>query len=110
MNVVSVFFILLLYAMGLTIHGNVLLDKSEPVLYESVIIDRHVSHGKNTDYYLKLSPWIDEKKESKQVSVGSKLYSKIQTGDNVYIKVYKGFLEIRWFKITKKEFIDKSLQ
>lgn len=75
-------------------------DKSEPVSYEVTVINQRISKGKYTDYYLKVAPWIDGKKDQKEISVDSFLYSEVETGDTVKIKLYKGFLSIPWFETT----------
>lgn len=101
-NVICMFIIFSMYGIGLTMPGNIMFDKSEPVVYESTVVDQRVSHGKSTNYYLKLSPWINEKKEFKEVSVGKTLYSNVQAGSTVYVKLYKGYFGIPWFKVTGK--------
>ncbi len=101
-NCISLTFIFFMYGIGLTMPGNIMFDKSEPVVYESTVVDQRVSHGKNTDYYLKISPWINEEKEFKEVSVGKTLYSKVQIGNIVYVKLYKGYFGVPWFRVTGK--------
>ncbi|MGI5172940.1 hypothetical protein H0R92_04975 [Treponema sp. OMZ 840] len=97
-SVVSILFIMSLYGFGVSVSSNIMFDKSKPTVFEVVVVNKHVSKGKRTNYYLEVSPWIDGKAKQKEISVGNKLYSEVESGDMVKIKLYKGFLGVPWFK------------
>ena len=91
-------FNMFLYGFGFSVCANIMFDKSKPALFEVTVINQRVSKGKHTDYYLKVSPWIDGKTNQKEISVGSRLYAEVDPGDTVKIKLYKGFFGVPWFK------------
>lgn len=100
-SIISIIFLMLMYGIGFSIPANIIFDKSEPTIYEVSVINQRVSKGRHTDYYLEVSPWINKKINQKEISVGSKLYSEVEIGDKVNIKLYKGFLGVPWFKAVE---------
>ena len=93
----SVVFFMFLYGFGVSVSANIMFDKSKPAVFEATVINQRISKGKHTDYYLKVSPWIDGTTNQKEISVGSRLYSEVESGDTVKIKLYKGFFGVPWF-------------
>ena len=107
-SIISIIFLMLIYGIGFSIPANIIFDKSEPTIYEVSVINQRVSKGRHTDYYLEVSPWINKKINQKEISVGSKLYSEVEIGDKVNIKLYKGFLGVPWFKAVEIKNIRKN--
>ena len=95
--IISIIFLMFNYGLGFSIPTNILFNKSEPIIYEVTITNQRVSKGKHTDYYLEVTPWIDGKKNNKEISVRSRVYSEVEIGDKVYINLYKGFLGVPWY-------------
>lgn len=98
LTVASVLFLMFLYGFGFSVSANIILDKSKPTVFEVTVINQRILKGKRTNYYLEVSPWIDGKTKQKEISVGSTLYSEVELGNMVKIKLYKGFLGVPWFK------------
>ncbi|MGF7109261.1 hypothetical protein [Treponema pedis] len=98
LTVVGLLFLMFLYGFGVSVSSNIMFDKSKPTVFEVVVVNKRISKGKHTNYYLEISPWIDGKSNKKEISVGNKLYSEVESGDMVKIKLYKGFLGVPWFK------------
>jgi hypothetical protein len=87
------------YSFGTVIHANCYYDKSEPEYFSAKVLDKRISSGKSTSYYLELSPW-GQQDEIDEVSVGKGLYNRIEIGDEVNIYFRNGKLEIPWFIVT----------
>lgn len=100
LNLCSLFFLMFIYGIGFSLLANVLLDKSEPTPYQATIIDKRISGGKYPSYNLKVTPWIDEKRANKEISVGKKLYMQTEANDIVLLKLHKGFLGVPWVRVT----------
>ena len=98
LTVASVLFLMFLYGFGFSVSANIILDKSKPTVFEVTVINQRILKGKRTNYYLEVSLWIDGKTKQKEISVGSTLYSEVELGNMVKIKLYKGFLGVPWFK------------
>lgn len=87
------------YSFGTVIHANCYYDNSEPKYFTAKVLDKRISSGKSTSYYLELSTW-GQKDEIDEVSVGKGLYNRIEIGDEVNIYFRNGKLEIPWFIVT----------
>ena len=92
-------FFLFAYSFGTVIHINCYYDNSEVEFFTAKVLDKRVSSGKSTSYYLELSPW-GQQNEVDEVSVGKGLYNRIETGGEVTIYFRNGKLDIPWFKVT----------
>lgn len=86
------------YGYGTVISLNGILDRSRPTVYKARVINRHISTGKHTSYYLKLSAW-GPRKEEKDVDVGKSVYGRHGIGDQVDVVVRDGWMEILWFRV-----------
>lgn len=89
------------YGYGATISLNGINDKSTTISYSAEIINKRISTGKNTSYYLKLSPW-GPRTSSKDVSVSKGFYNSVQIKDSTKVHVKKGTLNIPWFFLEKQ--------
>ena len=74
-------------------------DESNPETFQSKVLDKRISSGKTTTYYLKLTAWGGQT-ESDDVSVSEELYNYLEVDDNVNIYLKKGQLDIPWFIVT----------
>jgi hypothetical protein len=86
------------YGYGTVICLNGILDTSPPSVYNSQVIEKRVSNGRHTSYYLKLSAW-GTRKEEKEVDVGKFVYDRRGIGDSVGVVVRNGRLGIPWFYV-----------
>lgn len=87
-----------LYAYGVATYLNCRYDRSEPLVYESTVRDRHISNGKYTSYHITLAPFIDDS-SSRDIDVPQETYERLREGDPVQIGVFEGTLGIPWFLI-----------
>lgn len=101
-QVIGMLIISFLYGFGSAMIINCVFDKSKETIYNAKVIDQHISRGKNTSYYLKLSTWGPQKK-IKNETVSKKMYDQTNIGDTVNVKYKQGFLNTPWFVITSKD-------
>jgi len=92
--------IMISYGGGAAINVNCQYDYSEPQLYQAKIVDKDVHTGKNTTYYLTITPWIDGVKEKKDVSVSKEMYERAQMDEQVIVGLQKGLLKAPWYWVV----------
>jgi len=102
LTIASVAMFLGLYGFGTVIYLNCCLDKSEPEHFTAKILDKRISTGKHTSYYLELTSW-GERKEIDEVSVSKGLYHRVEVDNEINIYFRNGKLEIPWFIVTDKK-------
>jgi hypothetical protein len=102
LTVSSLIMFLFAYGFGAIIYLNCNLDKSEPQHYTATILDKRISSGKHTSYYLKLTAW-GQQKEIDEVSVGKGLYNRVEIDNEINIYFRNGKLEIPWFIVTDRK-------
>lgn len=98
-NLVSMGSLILLfyaYSFGVVIHLNCFYDNSKAKIYNAKILNKRISSGKTTIRYLELTPWGPQS-DTKEVSIGKKLYNRLEIGDQVNIHLRQGKLKIPWF-------------
>ena len=94
--ILVIFCIIYGYSTVVTLNG--ILDNSPPSLYKAGVIEKRISSGKHTSYYLKLSPW-GPRKEEEEVDVGRTVYSRYNAGDDVNVILKQGKFKIPWFYV-----------
>lgn len=87
------------YSFGTVIHINCYYDNSEPEVFTAKVLEKRVSSGKSTSYYLELSTW-GQQNEVDEVSISKGLYNRVEVGDDMNIYFRNGKLEIPWFIVT----------
>jgi uncharacterized membrane protein len=90
---------ILCYSFGTYAISNCLFDKSEPEIFKSEVIDKEISSGKSTTYYLTLKPW-GPRTETERVSVTKNEYAVTDKGDTVDIYLRQGLLKTSWFYVV----------
>lgn len=96
----AVFCAVLSFAYGYAVvtSFNCVYDSSPASKHTANVLDKRVSNGKSTSYYLKLSPW-GPVKESDELDVSEEMYAETELGDDVNIYLFKGKMEIPWFVV-----------
>ena len=94
-------FIVFGYSFGTVINLNCTLDDSKPMKFKPIVLDKRITKGKSTNYYLKLEPWNNQK-ESKEENINETDYKLIKKGDTITINFYEGKLNIPWYEIKLK--------
>ncbi|WP_163714364.1 hypothetical protein [Mangrovibacterium lignilyticum] len=93
--------VLFAYSFGTVIHINCYYDHSAAEQYTAKVLDKRISSGKSTSYYLKLSTWGPQN-EVDDVSVSKALYNRTEVGTEVNIYFRNGILEIPWFIVRNE--------
>ena len=95
-QLILLFLFCTIYGYSTVILLNGVLDRSSPSTYRANVIEKRISKGKHTSYYLKISPW-GPRKGQEEIDVGRSIYNRYDTGDSVQIIVKQGRFEIPWF-------------
>jgi hypothetical protein len=99
LTVSSLALFLFAYSFGTVIHINCYYDNSEAEYFTAKVLDKRISSGKSTSYYLELSTW-GKQEEVDEVSISKGFYNRIEVGDEVNIYFRNGKLKIPWFIVT----------
>ncbi|UGS21141.1 hypothetical protein [Flavobacterium cyclinae] len=91
-------FIVFGYSFGTVINLNYALDDSQPKKFKTIVLDKRITKGKSTNYYLTVSPWNNQK-EPKEENTNESDYEIIKKGDTITINFYEGKLNIPWYEI-----------
>ncbi len=90
----------LAYGFGAAVTLNCVYDESPALVYGAQVLEKRVSGGKTTTYYLRLTPW-GPRRNADDVSVGKAFYDRIQVKDDVQVYLRKGRFSIPWFVIAR---------
>jgi len=77
---------------------NCRFDSGDYQPFKAAILNKEISDGKVTTYYLDLSPW-GPRTEHEQVSVDKNLFNRANVGDTVEVYLYEGRLKAKWFEV-----------
>lgn len=97
-GVLGILIISAVYASATIVTTNMVFDSSETDWYESAVVDKRVSSGKTTSYYLKLAPWSLQN-DTDDVMVDRGAYDYYEPGDTASIFVRQGAYGISYFGI-----------
>ena len=77
---------------------NCSFDTSNPIIYETKIIDKHISKGRRgrRTYYVKVQPW-GHHYDSENMKVSSSEYENYLINESVKIDYKEGLLGIPWY-------------
>ncbi|HXJ12447.1 MAG TPA: hypothetical protein VNH19_09260, partial [Candidatus Limnocylindrales bacterium] len=92
-------FIAVAYGGGVTAMTDTLLDRSLPRVFQTEVLNKRISSGRSTTWYLRLAPWGPQAQPA-EVSVHSSLYNSVQPGQIVCVSLYPGTLKILWFRVA----------
>lgn len=90
---------ILAYSFGVYVISNCVFDRSKPDMFTSKVVEKEMSSGKSTTYYLTLEPW-GPRTETERVSVTKTEYETTDPGDTVDIYLRQGYLRTPWFYIV----------
>lgn len=96
---VAMFFCFLFYGSGVSALADALLDHSEPRVYQTQILRKHISTGRHTTWYLDLAPWGPQAQPS-QVGVHRSFYSSVRLGQTICVHYHPGALKIPWYLVA----------
>lgn len=92
---------ILLYSYAATYGANCVYDTSEPTVYSAEVVDKRISTGKHTTYYVKVMPW-GHHYDKEEISVSRTQYDEIGIGQTVKIDLQKGLFNIPWYYIERE--------
>lgn len=87
---------LLVYLFGAITQANTLLDHSKRQVFPVRVLNKRVSSGNSTTYYLQVEPW-GPRGDVNEVSVSSSLYGGVSVGQNVCVFLWKGAMQAPWY-------------
>lgn len=88
------------YAYGLLITTNAAFDESEPITYDTKILNKRISSGKSTTYYLELDKWGPQSKID-EVSVAKDIYNSKEIGDKAVVYFNNGLYKIPYYFVIQ---------
>ncbi len=94
------FLSLSVYSFDVILQMNCQYDNSEAEVFAVKIIDKRISKGRTTSYYLELTRWGGQR-ESHEVSVSKSFYNQIEKNETVNILSKRGRLNIPWYVVSK---------
>jgi hypothetical protein len=86
------------YSYGLTFALNTLFDDSPGSTYQTVVLDKRISHGKSNTYYLRLAPW-GPITAAYETDVPSRIYGSYTPSDTVCLGLHPGLLHLPWYQL-----------
>jgi hypothetical protein len=95
------------YAYGAVVEADVLFDKNQSQRFESQILGKHRTTGKNPSWNLEISAW-GPITEERDVSVARDLYEQMTPGDTICIRLHKGELDLGWFRLERCDGMDSK--
>jgi hypothetical protein len=99
--VISVIFFALWYGIFASVNINSLGEQTIAETYSVQILDKRVSGGKSTSYYLTVTQWGSRKIEN-DVEIGRRLYGSVEVDDYVTIYIYSGIFGIKYYAVRRK--------
>ncbi|KAF2506982.1 hypothetical protein EYY60_20965 [Flavobacterium zhairuonense] len=99
LSFLGIFALVICYTFGTFITVNCLYDHSEPEIFKTSVLDKRISTGKTTTYYLQLGPW-GPRKESDEVTVSKEQYNNSKINDEAEVYLMKGQFDIPWFEVS----------
>jgi hypothetical protein len=97
MTALVLFFVGYTFGAIITVNGH--FDHSEPETFHAKILDKHISSGKTTTYYLTLSSW-GPFEENTDVTVTSDQYESFYPGNEVIVYQHPGVFRIPWYYVS----------
>ncbi|MGI4862926.1 MAG: hypothetical protein ACRYFZ_03330 [Janthinobacterium lividum] len=89
------------YGYGAALTANTAFDEKAPTLYQVQVLNKHMTHGKTTTYYLQITPWGPHA-TSEDVTVSSDYYEHMMPGDSATVATRPGRLGIAWFEMLEQ--------
>jgi hypothetical protein len=90
------------YGWGVAAAADTLPDKSAPANYTATVVNKHLTSGRSTTYYLDLSPWGPMQGKN-DVSVPRSTYQNAAIGDQVCLALHSGALHVQWYQLVACE-------
>ncbi|MBS1619395.1 MAG: hypothetical protein JST76_12795 [Bacteroidetes bacterium] len=89
----------LLYGYGASVLANCYLDNAPGQTYATEVLDKRISSGKHTTYYLKVAPWGPQLKAD-EITVDSDFYEGVPVGSQIHVTLKPGRLGAPWYVVS----------
>jgi hypothetical protein len=99
-TILSLTFFFFGFGYGAIVSLNCMYDESTPQTFQSKVLNKRISSGKRTTYYIALTAWGTQTEKS-DVSVPEELYKKLEIDHNVTVYLKNGWLKIPWYIVTE---------
>ena len=90
----------ILFSYGAVVTLNSLLDTSRPEIFKTKILSKRVNHNKIDTHYVTPEPWGGQK-EPREATVSPTFYGRIESGEPITVRRYRGVFNIPWFQIAE---------
>jgi hypothetical protein len=98
----------LITAPGLIREINAEWDHSTPQRYPAQVLNRYLTHGKNSTYYhLWLTDWHSQR-DHQELRVNAATYNELMEGDAVVVSEREGYLGERWLSDLSRALPDEQ--
>lgn len=98
-TIIAVLFFAGMYSYSLGMVADTLTDHATATVYSAQVLDKHLSRGRSTTYYLNLAPWGPIENPG-QVSVPMRTYDTVEPGDQVCLRLHPGSLHVPWYQLA----------
>ncbi len=94
----SIVFSFFIYSYSAVIAVNCSFDYSEPKVYKTEVIDKHITTRRKggRTFYVKVKPW-GHHYDAEDITVSSEEYEQYQINDKVEVEYKEGLLGIPWY-------------
>ncbi len=89
-----------MYSFGIIMTTNFIFDTSKPQVYQTKVLDKRMSSGKNRSFYLTLEKWGPQT-EIDDVSVPKAMYHGKEIGDSAVIYFNQGLYQIPYYMVLE---------
>ena len=89
------------YSAMLMLFTNCFYDRGAAQRFNTVVEDKHISHGKSDSYHLTLSAW-GKFQDGKSFSVPIGLYTASGRGDSLQVNLFPGKWGIPWYRMQQE--------
>jgi len=86
------------YSYGVCVMANCLPDRGTPEHFAAAVLNKRMTSGKSTTYYLEITSW-GPVEEEEEISVTSDQYDYAAVGDSIDVYLMQGTLKVPWFFI-----------
>ena len=88
------------YSYGTLVQMNCMDDQSVTQVYRANVLEKDISGGKHTTYFLKLERWGSQTK-AEDVSVSKDLFNRVEEGQLMQVYFKQGRIGVPWFFVTE---------
>lgn len=101
-SVLPIFLFGSFYTCAAIAEGNTLLDRAPAERFQTAVMNKRISSGRHTTYYLRLEPWGGQSMPS-DVSVPRSLYAATTRGESVCVYLRPGAFQLPWYLVDRCE-------